>query len=101
MTLSCTTNNEAGEREEYWITEANKFFAVERNMKNVHSWLRDKGIYYAFDDSDIHDGKWIKILEDVRVETFVCESWVISIAIEVDSNKNVENYEITKVGSCL
>ncbi len=101
LLVSCGPIPQVDERKQYWSGEVESFFATERTMQDVHSWLRSHSVIYTFDESDIIDGNWTMTLEKVYVENWRCE-WVdIQIVVSVDDALSVEGHEITEHRICM
>jgi len=101
LLASCGPIPPVDERKEYWSGEVETFFATERTMQEVHSWLRLHNVVYTFDESDIIDGSWTMTLEKVYVENWRCE-WVdIQIVVSVDDALSVEGHEMTEHRVCM
>jgi hypothetical protein len=98
---SCTGKDQAAEREAYWSAATGKFFAQPRQLGELHAWLREKNVYYTFNDSDIVNGAWNVGLETVLVETLVCEAWNVRLSVHVTSSGQITDHKITKQGRCL
>jgi hypothetical protein len=89
-----------GEREQYWKREAAAFFEVDKDMGELHSWLRSHDIYYTFEDSEIFNGQWTKGLETIHTDSFVCDPWEILLAVEVNESKEIVEYRVSRLGTC-
>ena len=97
----CNKNHEVEEREVYWKAEAEQFFQSPRDMADLHSWLREKQVFYTFEDSDIAGGQWVKGVEKIYVDGFVCESWTILLTVTVNNDSEILAHKIDKAGPCL
>ena len=97
----CSKNQEVEEREAYWTAEAEQFFQSPRDMADLHSWLREKQVYYTFDHNEIADGQWVKSVETIYVDSIVCESWSIRLAVTVNDDGNILAHNVDKAGRCL
>ncbi len=97
----CSKNQDLEERESYWTAEADQFFQSPRNMGELHSWLREKQVYYTFDDDEIADGQWVKWLETIYVDGFVCETWSIRLTVSVSDDGVILAHKVDKAGRCL
>jgi hypothetical protein len=53
----CGGGVKADEREAYWASELGEFFVNERNLSELHPWLREHDVYYTIQESDIVDGE--------------------------------------------
>lgn len=101
LLASCGPIPQVDERKEHWSGEVESFFASERSMPDVHSWLRSHSVIYTFDESDIIDGSWTMTLEKVYVENWRCD-WVdIQIVVSVDDALSVTGHEMTEHRACL
>jgi hypothetical protein len=99
--VGCSKNQEVEEREAYWKAEAEQFFQSPRDMVDLHSWLREKQVYYTFDHNEIADGQWVKWVETIYVDGIVCESWSIRLSVTVNDNGNILAHKVDKAGRCL
>ena len=97
----CGKNQDVGEREAYWTAEAEQFFQTPRDMADLHSWLREKRVFYTFEDKEIIDGQWVKGVEKIYVDGFVCESWTILLTITVNDEDEILTHDVGKLGTCL
>ena len=97
----CSKNQEVEEREVYWKEEADRFFQSPRDMADLHSWLREKQVYYTFEDSEIADGQWAKGVEEIYVDGIVCESWTILLTVTVGDGGEILAHKVHKAGTCL
>lgn len=101
LLVSCGPIPQVDERNRYWSVEVESFFATERTMQEVHSWLRSHNVIYTFDESDIINGSWTMTLEKVYVENWRCE-WVdIQIVVSVDDALSVVGHEMAEQQVCL
>lgn len=101
LLTSCGPIPQVDERKEHWSGEVDSFFATERTMQDVHSWLRSQNVTYTFDESDIIDGIWTMTLEKVYVENWRCE-WVdIQIVVLIDDARSITGHEMTEHRVCM
>ena len=89
------------ERNEYWSSEIDFFFAHDRSLDELHSWLRNHNVYYTFEDSDIVDGKWRVGLEQIQLDGIVCEKWAFYLEVAVDDSREVQSHLLEQMGVCL
>lgn len=99
--IGCGGNNNVDEREVYWTDELARFFETERNLSDLHPWLRMHDVYYTFDDSDIVDEVWRVQLEWILLDELVCESWFFFLDVTVDKSNQIKEYSLEQQGICL
>lgn len=97
----CARYGEVSEREEYWKAEAESFFQSPRNMNDLHSWLRERQVFYTYEDHEIVDGEWAQVLEKIYVDGIVCESWAILLRVTVGGEGEVLTHSVRSSGTCL
>jgi len=101
LLASCGPIPQVDERKKHWSGEVETFFASERTVQEVHSWLRSHNVIYSIDESDINDGSWTMTLEKVYVENWHCE-WVdIQIVVSIDDALSVTGHEMTEHRVCM
>jgi hypothetical protein len=100
-TSGCGGNGEVERREEHWKTEADSFFRSPRNMGDLHSWLRERQVFYTFEKEEVVDGVWAKVLERIYVDGFVCESQVVLLTVTVSDAGEILTYSVSKGGTCV
>lgn len=98
---SCGKNQDVEEREAYWTAEAEQYFQTPRDMEDLHSWLRKKQVFYTFEEKEIVDGQWVKVVEKIYVDGFVCESWSILLTITVNDENEILTHDVSAAGTCL
>lgn len=70
-------------------------------MADLHSWLREKQVYYTFEDSETEDGQWVKGVEKIYVDGLACESWTIQLTVTVNDEDKILAHKVDKAGTCL
>jgi hypothetical protein len=101
LLVACGPIPQVDERKEHWSGEVESFFAAERTMQEVHSWLRSHNVIYTFEESDIVDGRWAMTLDKVYVENWRCEWIDIQIVVSVDDALTVTGHEMTEHRVCM
>lgn len=70
-------------------------------LDDIHPWLRERGVFYTFDEDHIIDGAWTVTLEKLYPNTFRCE-WVgIVLVIEFDDARRVRSSFVDLKHACL
>ena len=100
LLAGCGPNTEVAEREEYWKAEAASFFEVERELSELHSWLREHEVYYTFEESEIIDGNWTKGLEKIYDDSSICDPWTILLTVSLVDSGEILEYSISRLGTC-
>ena len=99
---SCRGDARVDDRRGYWESEVKLFFSDDRSLDELHSWLREREIYYTFDSEDILDDVWTVTLEKVYVDTFRCEWINIDLRVNIASQVYLGRwYEVAVSGNCL
>ena len=97
---SCGHPDVVGEREKVWKEEAARFFAEDRDLGDLHSWLRSHNIYYTFERAEILNGQWTKGLETIHTDSFICDPWKIMLTVTVNDSDEIVEYGVSRLGTC-
>ena len=101
LLFGCDQISKVDERKEYWSGEVESFFAAERTLQELHSWLRSHSVIYTFEESDVVDGRWTMTLEKVYVENWRCEWIDIQIGVSVDDSLAITGHKMTEHRACM
>ena len=81
--------------------ESSEFLRGLVTLYDIHPWLRERGVFYTFDDDDIVDGTWNVTLEKLYPDTMRCE-WVdIILVIDFDEAGRVRSSFVDLKHACL
>ena len=81
--------------------ESSEFLRGLVTLDDIHPWLRERGVFYTFDDDDIVDGTWNVTLEKLYPDTMRCV-WVdIILVIDFDEAGRVRSSFVDLKHACL
>ena len=96
----CGHPDVVAEREKFWQQEAATFFTENRDLGDLHSWLRSHNIYYTFERTEILNGRWTKGLETIYTDSFTCDPWKILLTVTVNDSDEIVEHSVSRLGTC-
>lgn len=101
MALSgCGNRSDFEERVDYWQSETAYFIRGRVTLDELHRWLRERGVFYTFEDSDIVDGNWRMTVETVYPKGIRCQFANIVLHVQLDESQVIQSFYYDFEGAC-
>ena len=96
----CGDLSDFEERADYWQIETAYFIRGRVTLDELHGWLRERGVVYTFEESDIVDGNWQVLVETVYPDGLRCEFANIVLNVQLDESKVIQSFYYDFDGAC-